>query len=502
MQTRTISGLTKQERAPLSATSYPNLVQDSLLPVGLTAFLWWTSANDVSLLQAACALFLALVAWSSYRRWVKSGEYDLPFPAMISFMFWTYYSLPLFWGDRYVSDVGSSAGKIVTDQTVTLTMLMAVLGVVSLLLGMKVRISPRLILRRVPDIKLNESALLYLRLVLILGSLINLFEPSAYVFGEGGRQVVVNLLTACPTVAFVILLRRYYRKECALFDKLLVFGYLIIRVLGGISSGWLGSLSTTVVICVAVYIAERRKIPLLAVCSLILLVMFLQVGKGEFRKQYWYGEQRASQVERAGFWFNTSVDKWEGLFNDPNNEKLKELTSQSVGRLSLLAQTANVVELTPSAVPYQYGQLYSYILVTLIPRFVWPDKPSVNEANRFYQVSYNLTTEDNLEGVSISVGFLAESYINFGWFGVAVIMFLIGAFLKLFQQTFMTKASGWLLSSMGIVLLPPLLGVEGQLAVYLGGLLQQTLLIIVVFLPITRFNRRSSTQSFVPEMSR
>lgn len=486
----------------ISARSYPNVLRLLLLPSSLTAFMWGTSANNISLLQAGCAFFMLLVPWYLYKLWLIRREEEIPLSSMISFMFWVYYGLPLFWGNRYVSDVGSSAGKIVSDQAVTLTMLMAVLGVVSLLAGMRVRIGPRLILRKTLDVRPNEATLIYLRLVLMLGSLISLFEPSSYVLGEAGRQIIINLLTVCPTVAFVILLRRQFRKESTLFDKLLITGYLLTRVLVGISSGWLGSLSATLVICVAVYIAERRKIPLLAVGSIILVILFLQVGKEEFRKQYWSGEQTGTLLERAEFWFNASVDKWEGLFDDPNNEKLNELTSQSIGRLSLLAQTANVVELTPSAVPYQYGQLYSYILVTLIPRFVWPDKPIVSEANRFYQVSYNLTTEANLDNVSISVGYLAESYINFGWFGVVGVMFLIGAFLKLFQQTFMNKSSGLLLSSVGIVLLPQLLSIEAQLAVYLGGLLQQTLLIIIVFLPIIRFNRRDSAKSLVPVMSR
>jgi hypothetical protein len=55
------------------------------------------------------------------------------------------------------------------------------------------------------------------------------------------------------------------------------------------------------------------------------------------------------------------------------------------------------------------------MFITLIPRFIWPDKPSVNDANQYYQVAYGLTTEENLDGVSIAVGVMTEGFINFGW---------------------------------------------------------------------------------------
>src|SRR2546430_11574602 len=46
------------------------------------------------------------------------------------------------------------------------------------------------------------------------------------------------------------------------------------------------------------------------------------------------------------------------------------------------------------------------------------DKPSANDANRFYQMSYGITAEEDLEHSSFGAGLLVESYINFSWFGV------------------------------------------------------------------------------------
>ena len=148
------------------------------------------------------------------------------------------------------------------------------------------------------------------------------------------------------------------------------------------------------------------------------------------------------------------------------------------------------MEVTPSVIPYQGSFMYRYMAVTVIPRALWPDKPSVNEANRFYQVTYGLTAERDLDGVSISVGVAAESYIAYGWFGTVGIMMLIGVVLDGIATVCLARNSGVLMKGIGLALVPSLVGIEAQMAQYLGGLLQQALVTIAVMLPIVQVRRR------------
>jgi hypothetical protein len=103
------------------------------------------------------------------------------------------------------------------------------------------------------------------------------------------------------------------------------------------------------------------------------------------------------------------------------------------------------------------------------PRLFWPDKPSVNDSNRWYQVACRLTIPNDLNGVSIAVGYLPESYINFRGFGPPLAMFCLGILLGLFDKIFLRPGSGLLLNSVGVALLPQLLPVEAQLAQYIAG---------------------------------
>ncbi len=48
---------------------------------------------------------------------------------------------------------------------------------------------------------------------------------------------------------------------------------------------------------------------------------------------------------------------------------------------------------------------------------------------------------------------------------------------------------------MGMALLPQLLVIESQMAPYLGGIVQQIVLTLIIFLPIIRFTPRRSLNS-------
>ena len=230
-------------------------------------------------------------------------------------------------------------------------------------------------------------------------------------------------------------------------DKLLIFGFLGVRFLSGMSSGWLGAFTSILIVSGALYIAEQNGFPDWLLWPSSPLPSSSRSAKTTFAEST--GKIRADQLvesERLQFWVESSSSRWSDAIDDPTGETFKQALSPSVNRLSLLTQTANVIDKTPSVVPYQYGELYSYMFITLIPRFVWPDKPSVNDANQFYQVAYGLTREENLKGVSIAVGVLTEGYISFGWPGALGIMFLLGIFFDFFQSTFLSRGSGQILT--------------------------------------------------------
>jgi hypothetical protein len=111
----------------------------------------------------------------------------------------------------------------------------------------------------------------------------------------------------------------------------------------------------------------------------------------------------------------------------------------------------------------------------------WPEKPSVNLANQFFQVEYGLTDRHDLMSVSIACGFEAEGYMNFGWVGIPAVGLLVGFVLGIYELAFFSVGSSLTAIAVGLALLPGFLTIESQLVQYLGGILQLAFAAAIVF---------------------
>jgi hypothetical protein len=460
------------------------------IPLIVTSLLFLLRLNEVTPVQLLLGFALLIVPWHDYRKWRRASRPALPVFALLAFMYWLYYAVPLFLEDHVFATINEPVGHELSSDTLTLALLMALIGVCALWVGMRSGIAKLIVPAGKLSMELTKSKLNYVRAVLILGSLLSLSDTPAQLAGEGGKQLVGIMVSVIPILAFAILFRNFIRGYSSRADKILVFGFLFLRLVGGLSTGWLGVSAAILVICGSIYLMEMRRIPRWALVFVVLFTLFFQVGKDDFRKEYWQSSGQGSQfdqggkVERVTFWVQNSFDKWNEALSDSSGESFRRALNPSVSRISLLNQSANVIEQTPSVVPYQYGWLYSYMAITWIPRVVWPNKPSMSEANQYYQVAYGLTTEDDINKVAISVGLLTEGFINFGWAGVVGIMFLVGIFFDFYQRTFLAGTSGALMTAIGVILIPQFLSVESQMAQYLGGIVQQVVVTLIVMLPV------------------
>lgn len=459
---------------------------DAGVPIIITAALWSTSTNEITLLQLIAAFLLCWVPWAAYRKWSRGSREGIPLFFLISAMYWVNYALPAFWLRHEVKLI--TGQHQLAEEAITGALFLAVLGVAALGVGISVGGRWRFKKPFQPDIHRNPTRWHYLRLTLLATMFLHIAVPLD-TLGGGGRQFLAIIESVVPSVTFVVLLRYYLRGAAIPLDKALLFGYSCVALVTAISSGWLGSFVGLAIMATIVYVYEKKKLPLVAIMIGIPIVLFLQPGKEKFRQQYWREGASENYIERFSFWLDSSSNEWGKALASSGQDESTNLANRTLGRLSLLGQTANVIEATPERVPYQYGRLYSYMIFSVVPRLFWEDKPSVNDANRWYQVAYRLTDPKGLRGVSIATGYLAESYINFGWLGPPLVIFLVGVILGLFDKIFLRFEAGLLLNSIGVVLLPHLLQVESQLAQYLAGFGQQIAVALITLAPMFDLHR-------------
>ncbi len=90
-----------------------------------------------------------------------------------------------------------------------------------------------------------------------------------------------------------------------------------------------------------------------------------------------------------------------------------------------VGKTSVIIATIPEKESFHFGKSYLSILFAPIPRPMWPEKPVIR-VGRF--VGQNLYEKGNFTGVP--PGIVGESYLNFGWAGIFIIPFLLGALIK------------------------------------------------------------------------
>ena len=477
-----LDGMGRGMTLPFKVISFPLL---------LTAALWSISTFPISFTAALCAFLMILLPWWSYCVWKNGAQQEFPLFPMVGAMYVVAYALPLFLGQHLGKT--SHGPRVLAPQAIDNTMMLAVFGVVALGAGMTLRIPWGMTSGRMLEFDERPAAWNIVRFIFIVTALMAIGLGIGGM-GEGGRQILVDLESVVAMVAFLALFRRFLRGQAGQTDQLLLLGFVLLRLGGGVASGWLGAVVWFLIVMGVCYFDVRRSVPTAAIIGILIVVLFLQPGKTEFRKHYWHGIGNVSGTvtERTLYWLEASARAWSGALDRP--EKRSELFGVTVSRASLLEPTAMVVQMTPSQVPYQHGKLYKYLVITWIPRALWPDKPSFSEANQFYQVAYGITDRKDLNKVSMAVGALTESYINFGWLGPPTVMLIVGLILNLVRRYFLDAEQGEFLHCVGLALLPTLMVIESQLAQYLSGIVQAILLTVLVFLPALRLVRAAGNK--------
>lgn len=120
------------------------------------------------------------------------------------------------------------------------------------------------------------------------------------------------------------------------------------------------------------------------------------------------------------------------------------------------------------------------------PRFLFPDKPALSDSEVYLRLARADPMEALRLGTSISVGYMAENYVDLGFPGMLAGIFVLGVVLALVVRYFMTRSLPWMLREaivMGLVYNVAATGIEMSLPKLLGA----TIMYFLVWSLIARF---------------
>jgi hypothetical protein len=137
-----------------------------------------------------------------------------------------------------------------------------------------------------------------------------------------------------------------------------------------------------------------------------------------------------------------------------NAEKLGEGFEDSMLRISYVTFFAHCMVQVPAEVPYEKGALwFGAVQHTFMPRLFFPNKPEIDDSTRTAKYT-GMDVAGREEGASIGIGYMAESYIDFGPYFMFIPIFLLGVFYGWTYRFFAFRRSYTLLGvAVAIVIL-------------------------------------------------
>jgi hypothetical protein len=444
----------------------------------LLVMLWTISSQNVTLSEFVYAGVLLALTIQAYISWTRAGTTRIPVWAFVCAAHFVFYGVAIF-GALRQSPSAFDHGNDLPDSVLATAMLVGIVGLSSMGAGRMAAM--HLFERKIFRLSFLEASAgtpARIQTLLLFGIVVNLLGVPF--FGTVVWNISVVVFSALPLAAFVwlVLVRRL--RRLSQLDYLLAASFLVTRVISGAKFN--ASLATVVVPLLLMGVADmcvKRKIPWPTITVVVCFILFLQPGKGTIRHEMSRGDVGLGMMDAAARWVDVSISGWEDVF--AGRASLDEQLSTTSSRSSLLTMTGLILEKTPNTVPYQLGTSYPLLIKNLIPRVLWPDKPSVNLANQFFQVEYGLTGARDLGSVSIACGFEAEGYMNFGWAGILAVGVVVGFAFGIYELAFFSVGSALSAIAVGLALLPGFLTIESQLVQYLGGILQLAFAAAVVF---------------------
>jgi hypothetical protein len=155
---------------------------------------------------------------------------------------------------------------------------------------------------------------------------------------------------------------------------------------------------------------------------------------------------------------------------------------ESLGRLGYTEYFGHCLKHVPENVEHTGGRLWKEaILHPLTPRILFRNKAVINDSDRTNEFS-GVRVAGAEEGTSISIGYVGESYVDFGKFGMFVAIFLWGLFIGLCYWLVRRRAPNPLLGTAlaSSLLLTTVMFLESSNIKMSGALVASTLVTIVL----------------------
>jgi hypothetical protein len=212
-----------------------------------------------------------------------------------------------------------------------------------------------------------------------------------------------------------------------------VISFLVLS-LAGFFTGMLEFILKPLILYVALEIVQARRMPVLAIGSVVAAAFLLNPVKLAYRQIAW---NEAGSKDYEGL--QVTAEQWGEAWNRSwgSSGALETATETAESRLNELPIVARTIQATPNIIPFDHFSGWLAAPFSPIPRFLWPEKPNFTSIfNDRFAVTFGFIETTATETMTFSMPLVAEGYWGFGWIGVCLVGAVLGVCLGAWTAAF------------------------------------------------------------------
>ncbi len=350
-------------------------------------------------------------------------------------MFWLTIIIKLFYADLYglrFEDLSISRNIIQTAYVSLIALLVFALGIY-IIISKKVYGS-NYVMPDFNNYSTNKVIILYVASVLFKTVL-----STSFVMGLGE---IIKALVALRGCAMFILIYIYYKKHNNLGIPLL----LICIEMGVSLFSYFANFKDVLILFIVIFTYFKIELNFKQILLIVLVggsflyfMLLWQSIKGDYRA-YLSGGVRSQTivVNRSDAMAELYRLALNAKFDDP------DLLYGSIDRLSYIEFFSEATDNVPATIPYTNGSLWAdNIIHILVPRILDPEKKAIFDSDMVNKYATRKVAGADT-GTSFSLGFLAESYIDFGYLFMYIPVFLLGILFGLIYRYIIIKSVNYM----------------------------------------------------------
>lgn len=328
---------------------------------------------------------------------------------------------------------------------------------------------------------LNKNRAKWLAIGLIFaGGILNMLFR--YVSIPGMLRQPLHLLADSQDLGVGILVLLSVMKSLNLiWNRALWLLIIPIILLINVGEGSVGALTTMGIFIIMIVVGAKLKIPWFFFIVILVATVLFRGNIGEYREEVWYRDDTRPIYTRGAV--SDSIMLIKIVHKNVTSEEqdgVQEAVDVVKDRTNHLAYFAHVIDMTPEYVPFWNGESYLTFPISLIPRAMWPTKPSKNIGQVFGHRYGFLFKKD--KHTSINCPLVVEAYMNYGIVGVFLIMLFIGLIYRFLLIKFTSKHSGGGSLILGAFIMSQLVNIESDFSVTFGYVLQGYIVYFIIIM--------------------